>query len=139
MFTEYGINPGTAVTIHGLGLGYVTKITRGARPYHVTLVDGGKAYVCSFRHLEEPSTAEKETASRAYLASLRAISEAYQELTLGMVCTLDGRADHYVVIGTVKNGKVKVARLGGDDNRYVTAPIHMVTAVHASKVEVITA
>jgi hypothetical protein len=138
-FNEYSLYSGSAVTITGLGLGYVNKITRGARPYHVTLVDGGKVYVCSFRHLEEPTVEEKEIASRAYLASIREQGEAYHELTLGTVCTLDGRGEYYVVIATVKSGKIKVAKLGGDDNRYVTAPIHMVTAVHASKVEVVKA
>lgn len=137
MFSEYSIYPGSAVTVTGLGLGYVTKITRGARPFHVALVDGGKTYVCSFRHLEEPSTEDKEIASRAYRASLREQMDAASELTLGTVCTLDGRAGYYVVIGVVKNGKIKVAKLGGDSNRYVTAPIGMVTAVNASKVEVV--
>jgi len=138
-FNEYSIFSGTAVTITGLGLGYVSKITRGARPYHVTLVNGGKVYVCSFRHLEEPSTADKEIASEAYLTSLNEQSLAFRELTLGMMCTLEGRAGYYVVIGTVKNGKVKVTKLGGDDNRYVSAPIGMVTPVYASKVEVVKA
>jgi hypothetical protein len=137
---EYDILHGTPVQVKGIGLGYVSKITRGARPYHVTMVDGGKVYVCSFRHLDNPLlAADVSAATEAYLASIRAQGEAYHELTLGTVCTLDSRPDYYVVIGTVKAGKIKVAKLGGDDNRYVTAPITMVTAVHASKVEVVRA
>ena len=137
---EYHIFHGTPVQVKGLGLGYVSKITRGARPYHVTMVDGGKVYVCSFKHLDSPALAKDEHDAReAYLASIREQGEAYRELTLGTVCTLDGRGEYYVVIATVKGGKIKVAKLGGDDNRYVTAPIHMVTAVHASKVEVVRA
>jgi hypothetical protein len=138
-FSEYSLYPGSAVLIKGLGLGYVTKITRGARPYHVTLVDGGKVYVCSFAHLLEPTDENKATAKQAYLDSLMDESAAFKELSLGTVCTLDGRPDYYVVIATVKSGKLKVAKLGGDGNRYVNAPIGMVTAVHASKVEVVKA
>lgn len=132
--SEFGLWTGSPVQIKGLGPGYIAKITRGRRPYHVQTL-AGKRYVCSFDHLEEIVSDETKTkAGEAYAKSLLEEADAAGELVLGAMCTLDGRDSTYVVISVVKNGKVKVAQLGGDDNRYVNAPVGMVTKINSSAV-----
>ena len=127
---------GAAVTIPSRGVtGYVEKITHGARPYHVKTTDGQR-YVCSNTHLVWASAEDKAEADAAKARADVAAREAWKELTLGTVVEVTGRPERYVVVGTLKNGRVNVAKLGGDGNRYVRAPLDMLTAV---EVEVVTA
>lgn len=136
---SWDVYNGVPVQVKGLGPGYVVKVTRGARPYHVQTLAGGR-YVCSLSHLEEIVSDEtKNKAKEAYRASLLEEMDAFKELVLGGLVTLDKREGTYVVIGSVKNGKVRVALLGGDNNRYVTAPVGMVKKINIKDVEVVRA
>ena len=122
---------GDAVEVAGWGVGYVYRITRGATPYHVRLVEGaraGEVVKCASRHMSEVDADTKARIGKAYRDSLLEESELFHELVLGMVVTFDSprynpSGDLYVVIGGVKDGRVKIAKLGGDGNRYITAAL----------------
>lgn len=103
------------------GVGFVTKITHGRRPYHVQMLDGNR-YVCSDAHLRVVTDPDARAEARsAYFDSLT--EEA--SFVVGMVVTVKGRDSAYVVISSPKAGRVNVAKMGGDNGRYLTCPITM--------------
>lgn len=131
---------GQAVVVSGYGLGYVKKITRGRTPYHVRMLDDSRTLTCSNRHLEEATGDDERRARSAYSADLLDDSYAFSELTLGSVVKFNSERHNpsgalFVVISGVKDGRVKIAKLGGDGNRYIRTSTDLVELVEDMEVD----
>jgi len=118
---------GDAVEVRGRGNGFVKKITHGGRPYHVQV--GDNTYVCSSAHLTRLTGEEKAFVTSAYDEYLQKNFRKFKELSLGTIVTLDDRGGLYVVTTPLKNGRLNVAKLGGDGNRYVRCGVDSVIIV----------
>ena len=128
MYTYLG--EGSPVMITGVGLGFITKITRAKRPYHVTAMDTGKEYIAAREHLTYPEDETDRIRARdAYANWLKHRTEAERRFVLGTVCMISKRTGYFVVISVPRDGKLKAAQLGGDNNRYISASVDLVTPV----------
>lgn len=62
------------------------------------------------------------------------IKHTYIHFVLGAVVKVRGRSEKYVVIGTSGANKTRVAKLGGDGDRYLSCPNQMLAVWDDSKV-----
>jgi hypothetical protein len=123
---------GSAVFIAGAGpdgvCGYITRVTRGQRPYHVKALNG-KTYRCAAHHLKWADDDEIPAIRALRDADAAAERDAQSELVLGTVVVIEDRDEFYVVISTPRDGRVNCALLGGNGNRYVKTPTSAVLPV----------
>jgi len=116
----------TAVRIKSLDkTGVVVNYTRGKTPYKVKTLDG-QVYSCGKIHLQKLADDSQE-ATDVKEAINKAEEDAFQSFCLGAVVTIEGREGQYVVIKVPVDGRVNVAKLGGDGNRYVKALTSAIT------------
>jgi hypothetical protein len=113
---------GEVVRIRGReGLGQITKVTSGRLPYHVQHADG--AFKCARQHVTVVEGPEAD----AFIAKQQEqATAAFETFALGTIVKAANTTKHvpsgqlYVVIKAPGvDGKMNVARLGGDGNRYV--------------------
>ncbi len=122
-----GIYLGACVTINVEGqarTGIITKITSGRAPYKVTLPTG--AIWSASRNALQAVTDEAQ-AEQVRRDVMRARTEGFTTFTLGTVCTVKGKDGDWVVINPLNaSGRIKVAKLGGTDNLYLSCtPEHL--------------
>lgn len=123
-----GIHLGACVTITVEGqacTGIITKITSGRMPYKVTLPTG--AIWSASRNALQAVTDEAQ-AEQVLRDVMRARTEGFTTFTLGTVCAVKGKDGDWVVINPLNaSGRVKVAKLGGTDNLYLSCTPEQLT------------
>jgi hypothetical protein len=118
---------GKAVTVQKYGPGVIIKVTTGRTPYWVELASGDGIRRCADYHLSEVEDSDLRHELEESHRNKR--EEAWSTFVLGATVTLDDRPGTFVVIDVPKGGRVNVARLGGDGNRYIKAFVSNLTKV----------
>lgn len=123
--------PGDAVDVETLGLGVVVSITSGRTPYIVAIVEGSNAGI-EFKVPLHTMTLRTDDDARQKTRDFSVEREkANAALCPGAVVRVGGTRTAFQGIFVVlkhptPNGSLNLARLGGEDGRYIT--------VHRSKV-----
>lgn len=123
MFFTYG----DVVRINDRDLvGVITKITRGKTPYKV-YVEGKGSWSCNAVHITRVEGPEAEELKKKHH---EINTNAFNNFCVGSVVEVEGREGYFVVTGPANgDNQMRVAKLGGDGNRYLRCYPAQVTLV----------
>lgn len=126
--------PVRVVGLPGAPLGWVERIRKTSKnPMSVRLLDGQTVAVSRSHVQTDLTEAEAAEVKEALMGSL----EQAIKFTLGTIVRIDSGkfAGVYVCLGLpAASGKVRIAKIGGDGGRYVTAHMSGLTVLNPSEV-----